>query len=101
MIRFILFAILCYILYRLIKGLTLSSPQQPDKHHTSSRPTITDEMVIDPACQVYIPKREAIAAQVRGETIYFCSQECMKKYFQNTPGQGSADRHDSRGKERL
>lgn len=88
MIRFALFAILCYIFYRLIKGLTRSAPRQPDNPPAPSRPTITDEMVIDPACQVYIPKREAITAQVRGETVYFCSRECMKKYFQNEPGQG-------------
>ena len=86
MIRFIIFAILCYLLYRLIKGLFLSAPQQPEKRTTASPPTIVDEMVIDPVCRVYIPKREAITAQVKGETIYFCSQECMKKYFQDKPG---------------
>lgn len=87
MIRFILFAVLCYILYRLLKGLTHSSPPRPENNWASSQPTITDEMVIDPACQVYIPKREAITAQVGGATVYFCSKECMNKYFQNKPGQ--------------
>lgn len=87
MIRFILFAILCYILYRLIKGLTQASPPQRGGPDPSSRPTITDEMVIDPACRVYIPKREALTAQVGGETLYFCSRECMDAYCKNRPGQ--------------
>jgi YHS domain-containing protein len=47
-----------------------------------SNGTITDEMVMDPQCNVYIPRKEAITAKVAGETIYFCSKECKKKYLE-------------------
>jgi len=88
-IRFVIFALLCYILYRLIKSLALPSPRKsgkpfrkPGEPFTQSPQVITDEMVIDPHCHVYIPKREALTAKIEGETVYFCSKECKKKYLQ-------------------
>jgi YHS domain-containing protein len=86
--RFIIFAVLCYLLYRLIKGMFLSASKRPVGRDAAAGTTVVDEMVIDPVCRVYIPKREAITARSQGETVYFCSQECMKKYFQNTPENG-------------
>lgn len=82
MIRFVIFAILCYILYRLIKSLALPSPRKSGESFTQAGQVITDEMVIDPQCHVYIPKREAITAKIAGKTVYFCSKECKKKYSQ-------------------
>ena len=89
MIRFVIFALLCYILYRLIKSLALPSPRKSGEPFrkqgepfTQPRQVITDEMVIDPHCRVYIPKREALTAKIGGETVYFCSEECKKKYLQ-------------------
>ena len=81
-IRLIIFIILCYILYRLVRSLVLPSPEKTEKTFTRSNGTITDEMVMDPYCHVYIPKREAITARIAGETIYFCSKECKKKYLE-------------------
>jgi len=87
-IRFVIFALLCYILYRLIKSLALPSPRKsggpfskPGEPFTQPRQVITDEMVIDPHCRVYIPKREALTAKIGGENVYFCSEECKKKYL--------------------
>lgn len=82
MIRFVIFAILCYILYRLIKSLALPSTKKSAEPFTQPGQVITDEMVIDPQCHVYIPKREAITAKIEGKTVYFCSKECKKKYAQ-------------------
>lgn len=82
MLRLIIFVILCYILYRLVKSLVLPSPKKSGEFSVRSNETITDEMVMDPCCQVYIPKREATTAKIAGETIYFCSKECKKKYLE-------------------
>ena len=81
MIRFIILVILCYILYRLVKNLMLPPSQKRGKQFNQSTGVITDEMVIDPHCHVYIPKREAITANVAGKTVYFCSQHCKQKYL--------------------
>jgi YHS domain-containing protein len=81
--RFIIFAVLVYLLYRLIRGIFLAAPKQQGRREPASGPAIVDEMVIDPVCRVYIPRREALTARVEGETVYFCSQECMNKYLQD------------------
>jgi hypothetical protein len=36
-----------------------------------------EEMVLDPQCQSYVPKREAVMQEGK----YFCSQECAKLYL--------------------
>ena len=81
MIRIILLAILCYILYRVVKSLLLPSPQKSGRQVDPRNGVITDEMVSDPQCHVYIPKHDAIKTKVAGKTIYFCSKECKKKYL--------------------
>ena len=83
--RFIIFALLVYLLYRLIKGIFIAAPKQQGKRDPASGPAIVDEMVIDPVCRVYIPRREALTARVAGETVYFCSRECMNKYLEDNP----------------
>jgi len=80
--RIILLAILCYILYRVVKSLLLPSSQKSGKQVDPRTGTITDEMVSDPHCHVYIPKHDAIKTKVGGKTLYFCSKECKKKYLQ-------------------
>jgi len=82
LIRLIIFAILCYILYRVVKSLMLPPAGKPGGPSIRPNGTITDEMVMDPQCNVYIPRKEAITAKVAGETIYFCSKECKKKYLE-------------------
>jgi YHS domain-containing protein len=42
-----------------------------------------NEMVRDPACGVYISKREAIPATVNGVTVFFCSQKCLKSFTEH------------------
>ena len=83
--RFIFFALLVYLLYRLIRGIFIAAPKQQGRRNPESGPAIVDEMVIDPVCRVYIPRREALTARVAGETVYFCSRECMNKYLEDKP----------------
>jgi len=66
----------------LVKSLVLPLPAKPKKPFTQSGGIITDEMIMDPYCHVYIPKREAITAKIGGETLCFCSKECKKKYLE-------------------
>ena len=82
MIRIILLAILFYILYRLVKSLLLPSSQKFGKQAGQGNKIITDEMVSDPYCNVYIPKHDAIKTKIAGKTLYFCSKECKKKYLE-------------------
>jgi YHS domain-containing protein len=40
-----------------------------------------EELIQDPYCQTYIPKKSAIKKKIAGRVLYFCNQECMKNYM--------------------
>jgi len=48
-----------------------------------SRESEPEELVQDPYCQTYIPKRSAIRKRLSGKDYYFCKQECLKKFIKN------------------
>lgn len=41
-----------------------------------------DQMVQDPVCQAFVPRRIAVVEKIGGQTYCFCSRECAAK-FQN------------------
>jgi YHS domain-containing protein len=41
-----------------------------------------EELVQDPYCQTYIPKRSAVKKRIGGKDCYFCNSECLKKYLE-------------------
>lgn len=81
--KFLIFLVLAYFGYRLLKswakkylGLHI--------HTTSGRNSeIDDVMVKDPFCQVYFPKRQGIHLFIKGEDLYFCSQNCRDRFLEH------------------
>ena len=77
MLRWIIIALVIYLVIRLVRGklgALKATPRVPPRQ-------IQDEMVEDPACKVYIPKGQALVWDMgHGEEKYFCSPECRKKY---------------------
>ena len=49
---------------------------------TDANLPVTDEMLQDPHCGVYFPRKEGVPLNVRGETLYFCSTRCRDAYQQ-------------------
>ncbi|MFH2011411.1 MAG: hypothetical protein ABIJ37_01690 [Pseudomonadota bacterium] len=82
MLRFIFLIILFYLLYRFIKGLLYPSEEINISTITSRERPEEDEMVRDPYCDKYVPKRNSYSAKINGEFLYFCSNECLEKYKQ-------------------
>ena len=91
MLRFILFfalfLALCYVIKGFFKGLKLrkalktGSEQAGERTRGSSQqPPITDELVQDPVCGVYCPKRDALSFNWQGKTYYFCSDKCRQEF---------------------
>jgi YHS domain-containing protein len=60
----------------LIKEMIL----QRKKINRESEP---EELVQDPYCKTYIPKKSALKKRVSGRNYYFCKQECLEKFIQN------------------
>lgn len=39
-----------------------------------------EEMVLDPVCKSYVPVSSAVRLDIDGQTEYFCSPECAKRF---------------------
>ena len=85
MIRTILIIIFVYLCFKVVKDILLKYMLSKYKNTSFRYPPrdasrYIDEMVKDPVCEVYIPKRNALAATFSGEEHFFCSRECMLKF---------------------
>ena len=76
MLRLVIIVFLAYLLYRLVKGVF----GQTTKIYKGSTGAVIDEMVQDPFCKTYIPKREAVKRVIGGKEILFCSKECADRF---------------------
>ena len=74
--RLLIFAILAYLLYRIIRGV-LGSSKEIGKGRSGG---VIDEMVQDPQCKTYIPRRESLRKVIQGQEYFFCSNECADKF---------------------
>ena len=87
-IRLIFLFILFYVLFKLIQTIFSDfSGKRIESKKSRSKPLV-DEMVQDPYCSVYLPKKEAIRANIQGEVYYFCSKECLKKFLEEKKNKG-------------
>ncbi len=39
------------------------------------------ELVQDPSCQTFIPRKDALKAQKDGKDYFFCSEGCLKRFL--------------------
>jgi uncharacterized protein len=78
MTRLILFIIILLLLYALLYTLMKDMPVRRKRLNREVEP---EELVQDPFCQTYIPKRSAVKKKIAGRSFYFCNQECMKNYM--------------------
>jgi YHS domain-containing protein len=76
MLKFLYFIIVAYLLYRLIKVFF----QQGKKYQEMKQDDIIDDMVQDPVCKTYVPRREAFKKSFNGKDILFCSKECADRF---------------------
>ena len=76
MLRLLILGILAYLLYRVIRGVFSSS----GKIQRGTDRGVIDEMVQDPFCKTYIPRRDSVRRIVGGEEHMFCSDQCADQY---------------------
>ena len=86
--RIFILAALAYLLYWLVKrSLRRPSPQRRQGTGETGDETVKvidgGEMVKDPFCQSYYPKKKAIRQKIDGEIHYFCSEDCLRKYMES------------------
>ena len=76
LLRLLLLFALAYLFFSLLK-LYLSSRRRQRNLRPRGDTARAEEMVLDPQCQSYLPKGEAI---FRGGH-YFCSEQCARLYL--------------------
>ncbi len=74
--RLLILAFLFYLLYRLLRGWM--APRKKFQRNDSSG--AIDEMVQDPFCKTYVPKREAKRKVIKGKEFLFCSEKCAESF---------------------
>jgi len=77
--RLILYAILGFIIYYLLRGFSKGVSKRPmdAPHHPSEQ---GKELKMDPICGTYIPEDTPYRITYQGKLHYFCSEECMKTF---------------------
>ena len=79
MLRLILFIVSTVILYAILHFLIKDMSSNRKRANRSMEP---EELVQDPCCKTYIPKRLAIKKTVGGKEYYFCNQDCLRNYLE-------------------
>ena len=71
LLRIVVLFVVIYIVYSALKPLLRGSQKlaQPEQ--------LGEQMVLDPQCQTYVPKSQAVNRQGK----YFCSEECAQRYL--------------------
>ena len=74
LLRLLYIVLIAYIVIFVIKAY-LARPKSGKRG--ASKDPAGEEMVLDPQCQVYVPKKDAFLQAGN----YFCSRECAKLYL--------------------
>jgi YHS domain-containing protein len=78
MLRWIIIIIVLYLVYRFVSR-SVRSKMPPGKKAPAE---IQDEMVQDPVCKTYVPRRLALeGSRPDGQKVFFCSPECRSAYL--------------------
>ena len=78
MIRLLIYVLIIYFGYRLVKRFIGSVLIPQDKHEEVQQDT---ELIADPQCGTYFLKQSGVKAEIQGETVYFCSPACRDAYL--------------------
>lgn len=80
MMRLIIYIILFFLLYKIIKQCL---PSEKSIKNTSQNDAQIggEELILDTICQTYFPKGSALMVRNGGSVHYFCSEDCREKYL--------------------
>lgn len=82
MIRFLALLVIAGLLFLVLRASVhafLAGLRGGGPGGSTRRPPL-DELVKDPVCETYIPRRKAIARGSGAATRYFCSAACADRY---------------------
>jgi YHS domain-containing protein len=74
--RVLVYVILLGIVYWAVKRAFF-----PQKKKNSNLGRPGEVLVQDPVCKCYLPRSEARAVDFKGGKVFFCSEECQRKFL--------------------
>lgn len=78
--RLLIYSLLFFFAYRLFRFFVPKGEKEDKSTVTKGGVRVDDVMVKDPACGIYLPKKDAISERTKGETHYFCSEKCVENF---------------------
>jgi uncharacterized protein len=81
LIRFIILAITSYLGFKIVQKIALHFFAREIPSPRPRPEVTTDELVQDPVCKVFVPRRNALKATKNGEDYFFCSEGCRKRFL--------------------
>ncbi|MFC2157328.1 hypothetical protein ACFLT9_05780 [Acidobacteriota bacterium] len=75
--RIIIYAILTYFVFKIIRFFSAGSRLKPPKREQQK---LSGLMVKDNICNTYLPKENAVKEIHQGEEMFFCSTKCQNKF---------------------
>jgi len=81
-VRFVALAVLAFLIFLILRAgiANLLAGLRGSGRPEGARLALRDELVKDPVCETYIPRRKAIARTAGAATNYFCSHICAEKF---------------------
>lgn len=82
MLRFLALAVLAFLVFLILRASVTAflAGVRGGRRPAAGRAALRDELVKDPVCETYIPRRKAIARTTGGATHYFCSAACADTF---------------------
>jgi YHS domain-containing protein len=81
LLRVLLPLLVFLILRSVIRTLFAGSSAPPTKHGADPPPVPSGgELKKDPVCGTYVSATAGLSAKVGGEMVYFCSDDCRRRY---------------------
>jgi len=79
MIRALFILFLDMLVYSAIKTVLRAAGRTHQEEERKAR-IHGAEMVLDPQCRTYVIKDRATVRRIKGDLIYFCSEDCANKH---------------------
>lgn len=81
MIRFVILAVVGYMVYRALKSWMFPNASSSESVAGRNVGEIDDIMIKDPYCEAYFPKKDAVHLKFDGKDMQFCSTQCKDKFL--------------------
>jgi YHS domain-containing protein len=81
-LRFLALAFLAVLVYLALRAALagLMSGFRAQVRGGAAAHSVRDELVKDPVCETYVPRRTAVARTTGASTYYFCGPGCAAKF---------------------